>query len=240
MCYCIAYRRREIAAATIRTVENSSADLAQSGLRPVDGQRVQAVGSNMSLLRTVLLVALAALPLLEIALLIKIGGWLGGWLTFFIILGTAVLGTSIIVQNGFSAALRMQQAMMRGEAPFGPMIDSAMVVLAGLLLITPGFIADTVGLLLLVPPLRRLAAAGLARLMLDAGVVTSASATYEERTTAGTSAASGSTGAPGSRGSGSFAGGRGGDADGPVIEGEFRRVDERPIDPRGREDSDRR
>lgn len=179
----------------------------------------------MSLVRIAFLLALAALPLAELALLIKVGGLIGGWWMFLIVVATAVLGMTIIVQNGFSAALRMQQAMMRGEAPFAPMMDSGMVVLAGLLLITPGLIADAVGLLLLVPPLRALAAAGLTKLMLSSGVVT-VSATFEEAA----AQTERSRATPGQEGYGGRP--HGDQAGGPVIDGEFQRVDERPIEPR--------
>lgn len=165
-------------------------------------------------MRTALLFLLMSLPLLEIGLLIKVGGMIGFWPTLGIIVLTAMLGGAIIVQNGFSSALRIQEAMLRGEAPLGPILESAMVVAAGVLLITPGLIADSVGLLLLVPPLRRLAARSFARAMFGLEQPQRPSGTRPERPEAD------ATRQP-----------RGTSGDGPVIEGEFERLDERPVDP---------
>ena len=107
------------------------------------------------------------------------------------------------------------EAMMRGEPPVGAMMDGAMTVMAGILLIMPGLITDTIGFLLLIPPVRHFLAGRLAAGMFGAGDIDVE--VYEnerghERRTA-------------HRGPGVENGG-------PVIEGDFERLDERTVDPR--------
>ena len=161
------------------------------------------------------LVVLIAFPLVEIIVLVQVGGRIGFWWTLAIILMTAILGMAIIVQNGTNAAVRVQQAMQRGEPPLAPMVDSAMIVVAGVLLVTPGVIADTIGLLMLAPFVRRLLARGLGRTLFgsfDVGASTAqGGGRFDERDPR--------TGQP----SGATAG--------PVIDGEFTRVDDRAPDP---------
>lgn len=106
-------------------------------------------------MRFVLPLLFVAAPLLEIGLLIKVGQLLGFWWTLAVVVGTGALGSLVLVDKGFTAPLKMQEAMQRGEAPLASMLDSALTAMAGVLLILPGLICDTIGLLLLVPPLRR-------------------------------------------------------------------------------------
>jgi UPF0716 protein FxsA len=164
------------------------------------------------------LLILIALPLIEIAVMIKVGQWIGFWPAFGLIIATFVLGATVLGRSGFTSALKVREALERGEPPVAAMVDSAMVVVAAVLLITPGFIADTLGLILLIPPCRR----ALLRIALrNASVIGGIRVqrdTFEH----------GQPG-PGDRD------GRGRpppDADGPVIEGEFERIDERPVRPR--------
>ena len=160
-------------------------------------------------------ILLLAWPLIEIAVLIKAGGWLGFWPTLLIVIGSGMLGASVLMRYGFDAALRVQEAITRGETPLIAMMDGALVALAGGLLIVPGLIADAVGLALLIPPLRGFLARRLLRSML------------------GMSDVDGEPFEPG-RGDGARPRSQGFPSDGPVIEGEFERLDERPVDPRRR------
>ena len=166
-------------------------------------------------MRLIPLVALIAFPLLEIIVLVQVGGQIGFWWTLALILMTAILGMAIIVQNGTNAAIRVQQAMQRGEPPLAPMVDSAMVVVAGVLLVTPGVLADTLGLLMLAPFVRRLLARGLGRTLFGAFGVSASTADgggpFDDRDPR--------TGRPS------------GTRPGPVIDGEFTRVDEPASDP---------
>lgn len=95
------------------------------------------------------------LPLVEIALFVKVGGLIEVMPTIMLVVLSAVAGTAIIRRQGMQAFSRLDADLAAGGDPFGPVADRALVVVAGILLILPGFLTDTVGLLLLVPPLRR-------------------------------------------------------------------------------------
>ena len=95
-----------------------------------------------------------AVPLIEIALFVTVGGWLTLWPTLAIVLGTGVLGVFIMRLQGLRAMSDMQSAMKTMQNPMSPMANSAMIMAAGVLLILPGFLTDTLGLLLLIPFVR--------------------------------------------------------------------------------------
>lgn len=96
-----------------------------------------------------------AVPLIEIALFIQIGGWLGLWPTLGLVVLTALVGTVLMRAQGMAALDRLQAALERGRDPTGPLADGAAVLIAGMLLLTPGFFTDTLGIALLVPALRK-------------------------------------------------------------------------------------
>lgn len=103
-----------------------------------------------------LLVAFIAVPMIEIALFIQVGGLIGlGW-TLAIVLLTAILGTWLVRQQGAHALDRIRTSFNSLTDPSEPLADGAMILLAGALLLTPGFFTDTLGLLLLTPPFRKL------------------------------------------------------------------------------------
>lgn len=95
-------------------------------------------------------------PLIEIALFVTLGGALGLWLTLAIVLGTGILGVFLLQRLGLRSAERLRAEMGRMRDPLGQAGDSALLALAALLLILPGFLTDALGALLLIPPLRRL------------------------------------------------------------------------------------
>ncbi len=94
-------------------------------------------------------------PLIEIALFIKVGGWLTLWPTLAIVVGTGILGVFVVRKQGLKALAEMQTAMRTQQNPVAPMANGALIVVAGFLLMSPGFLTDTLGFLLLVPPLRQ-------------------------------------------------------------------------------------
>lgn len=96
-----------------------------------------------------------AFPLIEIALFVTVGGWLGLWPTLVIVIGTGVAGVMVIRWQGMRSLADLRLAAAQGRNPGGAMADSAIVAVGGMLLILPGFLTDTLGLLLMVPPLRR-------------------------------------------------------------------------------------
>lgn len=103
-----------------------------------------------------IIVLFLALPLIEIALFVTIGGWLTVWPTLAIVLGTGILGVWVMRSQGLRAVKDLQSAQAAMRNPLSPMAHSALIMLAGVLLVLPGFFTDTLGLLLLIPPLRRL------------------------------------------------------------------------------------
>lgn len=113
-------------------------------------------------MRAAAFLAILALPLLEIAVLIIAGQRLGLLTVLLIIVATAVLGVSVIQRNGFTMARRLADAIDRNEDPGQTVLDGALVAMAGAFLVAPGLITDTLGLLLLIPPLRALIARFLA------------------------------------------------------------------------------
>ena len=103
-----------------------------------------------------LFAGILAYPLIEIALFVTVGGWIGLWPTLAIVIGTGVAGVSVIRWQGLQAMDGLRQATQMRRNPLGQMAENALVGLAGVLLILPGFLTDTLGLLLLIPQVRRL------------------------------------------------------------------------------------
>lgn len=107
----------------------------------------------MSLL---LLVFFILLPIVEITLLIDIGGSIGAGATILLILTTAVVGMVLVRYQGFSILRDAQNQISKGQPPAKALAHGILVLLAGLMLIIPGFFTDGVGFLLLLPPVRSL------------------------------------------------------------------------------------
>lgn len=101
------------------------------------------------------LAVLVLLPLAEIYVMIKVGGLIGAIPTIALIVFTAVLGSLLMRYQGLSTLARVRSCMERGEAPAGPLLEGLVLLIGGLLLLLPGFITDVIGLLALIPPLRR-------------------------------------------------------------------------------------
>jgi UPF0716 protein FxsA len=101
-----------------------------------------------------LVVVFTALPLLELYVLIKVGGYLGAALTVALVFGTGILGAYLARREGWRVWQRVLDDLDSGVAPTENLLDAALVLAAGLLLITPGLITDLAGLGLLLPPLR--------------------------------------------------------------------------------------
>jgi len=100
------------------------------------------------------LLILLLLPLIEIALFIAVGGWLGLWQTLALVVLGALAGV-LILRGQQERALRMMQGGVRGISPGTFMAQGAFRMLAGMLLILPGFFSDSVALILLLPPVQR-------------------------------------------------------------------------------------
>jgi UPF0716 protein FxsA len=98
---------------------------------------------------------LLGLPFLEIAVFILVGGAIGVLPTLALVLLAAVAGMAVIRSQGVRALGRLQASLETGGDPSGPLAHGALIVVAGVLLIVPGFLTDATGLLLLVPGVRR-------------------------------------------------------------------------------------
>ena len=99
-------------------------------------------------------IALVAVPIIEIALFIELGGWVGLWPTIGLVIVTAILGGILLRMQGFAAMQRLQSSVAEGGDPRGPLAHGVMILVAGLLMLTPGFFTDAVGFALLLPPVR--------------------------------------------------------------------------------------
>ena len=124
-----------------------------------------------------IILAILAWPLVEIALFVTLGGTLGLWLTLAWVLLTGVIGVTILKSLSGSGAIRGRQGFVEGfrgrlaEDPLSPIAHQALIGLAAVLLILPGFLTDALGLLFLVPPVRMLLIRVLARRMRAVTVV---------------------------------------------------------------------
>ena len=102
-----------------------------------------------------LLIAFIAVPLIEIALFIQVGGAIGLFPTLAIVLVTAVLGTWLVRSQGAMALGQLRSSFSDLRDPTEPLVHGAMILFAGALLLTPGFFTDAVGFALLVPGVRQ-------------------------------------------------------------------------------------
>ncbi len=101
-----------------------------------------------------LLLVLIGVPIVEIALFIEIGGYIGLWPTLATILVTAVVGAALVRQQGLATLGKAQAEVDAGRVPVRELYDGVCILVAGALLLTPGFMTDALGLALLVPGVR--------------------------------------------------------------------------------------
>ncbi len=105
-----------------------------------------------------LLIVLIAVPILEIAIFIEVGGFIGLWSTLGCVILTAIVGTVLLRQQGLQVLQKMQSSVQQQEFPVEAVIHGGFLLVSGLLLLTPGFFTDFVGFALLIPPVRLIAA----------------------------------------------------------------------------------
>jgi UPF0716 protein FxsA len=114
-----------------------------------------------------LLLLFTLVPLLELFLLIKIGGAIGVAPTIAIVIVTGVLGAALARWQGLGVLRRLQDDLAAGRPPTDALIDGLLIFVAGAVLLTPGLITDALGFLLLVPAgraaVRKLVSAAVAR-----------------------------------------------------------------------------
>lgn len=98
-----------------------------------------------------------AVPLLDLALLVSVGERIGFWPTVGIVVATAAAGSWLARREGSAAWRRVQTKLAAGGVPGPELVDGLVILVAGTLLLTPGFLTDVVGLLGLFPPTRAVA-----------------------------------------------------------------------------------
>lgn len=103
------------------------------------------------------------IPALEIYVLIKVGGIIGALPTIGIIVATGLIGAALAKHQGFAAVRKVQEAMLEGREVGSSLVGAALVLVAAVFMVTPGFITDAVGILLLLPPVRALVAPAVLR-----------------------------------------------------------------------------
>ncbi len=108
-----------------------------------------------------ILLLMIAVPVLEIMVFIQAGDLIGLWPTLLVVVLTAAMGTALLRHQGLAVLLKVQESLNGGRPPVAELFDGLCLFVAGLLLLTPGFLTDGVGFLLFVPPLRSLILGGL-------------------------------------------------------------------------------
>ena len=103
-----------------------------------------------------LFILFLAVPMIEIALFVQVGGFIGLWPTLAIVLVTAILGTQLVRAQGVLAINQLRSSFSDLRDPTEPLANCALILVAGALLLTPGFFTDAVGFLLLIPAVRTL------------------------------------------------------------------------------------
>ncbi len=111
----------------------------------------------------ILAILFIVVPVIEIFVIIKVGGAIGVWPTLALMLAGAVIGSLLLRQQGRDAWRRFNEALAQRRFPGREVADGVLIVIGATLLLTPGFISDIVGILLLVPPTRAIARSVLKR-----------------------------------------------------------------------------
>jgi len=94
-------------------------------------------------------------PIVEMYLLITVAGYIDAWPTIALVMLTAVIGVALLKRQGLATLTRGVARMNRGEVPAQEMAEGILLAVAGALLLTPGFVTDGVGFILLFPPTRQ-------------------------------------------------------------------------------------
>jgi UPF0716 protein FxsA len=103
----------------------------------------------------ILLLIIVGVPIIELILLIEVGGQIGALYTVGLVIVTAAIGVTLVRLQGLSAMARAQASLDENKLPVGEAVDGVFLLIAGGMLLFPGFISDTIGLLLLIPIVRR-------------------------------------------------------------------------------------
>ena len=110
-----------------------------------------------------LLLLFVGVPLVELVLLVRIGEAIGFWPTVALVMATGVLGAALARAQGVATWARFRRTLAGGGMPGRELVEGALILVAGAVLLTPGILTDAAGFLLLVPPFRRRLAAAIER-----------------------------------------------------------------------------
>ncbi|MDB9942162.1 FxsA family protein [Pseudomonadales bacterium] len=102
-----------------------------------------------------LLLFFIGIPILEMIVLIKVGGMIGAIPTVGLVVLTATIGVWLLKREGLATLTRLQQKMAQGELPGKELLEGVMLIIGGALLLTPGFVTDAIGFVCLIPWLRQ-------------------------------------------------------------------------------------
>ena len=121
-----------------------------------------------------LLVLFIAVPIIELAAILQVGDWIGFWPTLALLIADSILGSILMRSQGRAAWRRFNAALAAGRPPTTDVVDGVLVIFGGALLLTPGFVTDIVGILLLLPPTRAIARRLLVRRLMHRAVASAA------------------------------------------------------------------
>jgi UPF0716 protein FxsA len=127
-----------------------------------------------------------AVPIAELAVIIQVGQAIGVWWTIGLLIADSVLGSMLMRAQGRAAWRRFNEAVQAGRVPGREVVDGALVIFGGAFLLTPGFLTDVLGLILLLPPTRALVRRALMRRLSHRMVVRSATQTRADYDVEGT------------------------------------------------------
>jgi UPF0716 protein FxsA len=104
-----------------------------------------------------LLLLFLIVPIAELAIIIQVGQAIGVWWTIALLIADSLLGSWLMRSQGRAAWRRFNETMGSGRVPAREVLDGVLVIFGGALLLTPGFLSDILGVLLLFPPTRAIA-----------------------------------------------------------------------------------
>lgn len=108
-------------------------------------------------------------PLLELYVIIQVAHSIGGWNTIGLLLLMGLAGGWLLRQQGLSAMRRASSSLQAGRSPDKPLVDGLLVLVAGILMLVPGFVSDVMALFLLLPPTRAIVRAPILKRLKAAG-----------------------------------------------------------------------
>jgi UPF0716 protein FxsA len=112
-----------------------------------------------------LLVAFVVVPLVEIFVLVQVGQVIGAWWTILLLIAASALGAWLIKREGSRSWAALREALQTGRMPARELADAGLILIGGTLMLTPGFVSDVVGILLILPVTRPIARRLLTRMV---------------------------------------------------------------------------